>query len=76
MLVLSRKRDESIVIDGRITITVVQVNGNSVRLGIEAPREVPVHRAELLRRVVEMTIPAPAAQGETPTFNAAEVGAA
>ncbi len=52
MLVLSRKLSESIVIDGRITVTLVEVQGNKVRLGIEAPREIPVHRAELLRTVV------------------------
>lgn len=47
MLVLSRKKSESIVIDGRISITVVEIRGDKVRLGIEAPREVPVHRSEV-----------------------------
>lgn len=46
MLVLSRKKHESIVIDDRITVTVIEVVGNKVRLGIEAPREVPVHRPD------------------------------
>ena len=48
MLVLSRKLNQSIVIDGRITITVVGVHGNQIRLGIEAPKDVPVFRKELL----------------------------
>ncbi len=47
MLVLSRKKNESIVIDDRIVITVVEIRGDKVRLGIEAPREVPVHRSEV-----------------------------
>jgi carbon storage regulator len=47
MLVLSRKRDETIVIDGNIRITVVGIRGNHVRLGIEAPVEVPILRKEL-----------------------------
>ena len=47
MLVLSRKRNESIVIDDNIVITVVEVRGDKVRLGIEAPREVPIHRSEV-----------------------------
>lgn len=47
MLVLSRKRDESIVINNDITITVVEIRGDKVRLGVEAPREVPVHRREV-----------------------------
>ncbi|RMG32212.1 MAG: carbon storage regulator [Planctomycetota bacterium] len=49
MLVLSRKKNESIVIDERIVITVVDVRGDKVRLGIEAPREVSVHREEVYR---------------------------
>jgi carbon storage regulator len=47
MLVLSRKKNESIVIDDDIIITVVEVRGDKVRLGIEAPKEVPVHRREV-----------------------------
>ena len=48
MLVLSRKRDERIVIGDNIVITVVEVRGDKVRLGIDAPSEVPVHRQEIL----------------------------
>lgn len=47
MLVLSRKKNESIVIDDRIIITVVEIRGDKVRLGIQAPRDVPVHRQEV-----------------------------
>ncbi len=48
MLVLSRKRDERIVIGDNIVITVVDVRGDKVRIGIEAPAEIPVHRQEIL----------------------------
>lgn len=47
MLVLSRKKNESIVVDDAIVITVVEIRGDKVRLGIEAPREVPIHRSEV-----------------------------
>ena len=47
MLVLSRKINESIVIDGRIIVKVVRVEGEHVKLGIEAPNTVPVHRQEI-----------------------------
>lgn len=47
MLVLSRKKNESIIIDDNIVITVVEIRGDKVRLGIEAPREVPIHRSEI-----------------------------
>jgi carbon storage regulator len=47
MLVLSRKMKESIVINGNIVVTVVDIRGDKVRLGIEAPTEVPVHRREV-----------------------------
>ena len=47
MLVLSRKKNESIVINNDITIVVVEIRGDKVRLGIVAPKEVPVHRQEV-----------------------------
>ncbi|MFM8251378.1 MAG: carbon storage regulator CsrA [Planctomycetota bacterium] len=47
MLVLSRKKNESIVINNDITVVVVEIRGDKVRLGIEAPKEVPVHRREV-----------------------------
>jgi carbon storage regulator len=51
MLVLSRQRDESIIIGDNIVITVVDVRGDKVRLGIEAPREVSVHRREVYEAI-------------------------
>jgi carbon storage regulator len=47
MLVLSRKKNERIVIGDNIVITVVEVRGDRVRLGIEAPQEVSIHRSEV-----------------------------
>lgn len=47
MLVLSRKKNESIVINDDIKIVVVEIRGDKVRLGVEAPKEVPVHRREV-----------------------------
>jgi len=47
MLVLSRKKNESIVINDDITIVVVDIRGDKVRLGIECPKEMPVHRREV-----------------------------
>jgi len=52
MLVLTRKLDESIVIDGSITVTVVRVQGDRVRLGIEAQKEIPIKREELVGATV------------------------
>lgn len=51
MLVLSRKKNESIVINNNVTIVVVEIRGDKVRLGIEAPKEVPVHRKEVLEAI-------------------------
>ncbi|MGO8767046.1 MAG: carbon storage regulator CsrA [Limisphaerales bacterium] len=47
MLILSRKVGESIVIDGRIHVKIVRVEGETVKIGIDAPSEVPVHRREV-----------------------------
>ena len=51
MLVLSRKQNQSVVIDENIVITVLSIQGDKVRLGIEAPREMPVHRMEVHDRI-------------------------
>ena len=51
MLVLSRKLGESLVIGGNVTIKVIQVRGNTIRLGIEAPKDVSVHRREVHDRL-------------------------
>jgi carbon storage regulator len=50
MLVLSRKSNESIVIDGNIKVTIVAIRGQCVKLGIDAPLSVPVHRSEVQQR--------------------------
>ncbi len=47
MLVLSRQRDESIMIGDDVEIIIVDVRGDKVRLGITAPKEIPVHRREI-----------------------------
>ena len=51
MLVLSRQRDESIFIGDNIKVTVVAIRGDKVRLGIEAPTEIPVHRQEVYEAI-------------------------
>ncbi|MBC8872244.1 MAG: carbon storage regulator CsrA [Planctomycetes bacterium] len=53
MLVLSRKSDESIIIRDDIVVTVVEIRGDKVRLGIDAPKEVPVHRHEVYEAIKE-----------------------
>ncbi|HTD65007.1 MAG TPA: carbon storage regulator CsrA [Candidatus Limnocylindria bacterium] len=51
MLILSRKLNESIIIDGRIIVKIVRVEGDIVKIGIEAPKEVPVHRQEVYTEI-------------------------
>lgn len=53
MLVLSRRPNESIVIGGEIVVTVLEVRGDQVRLGIRAPRSITVHRAEVHAAIME-----------------------
>jgi carbon storage regulator len=73
MLVLSRKLNQSIVINDDIHIVVVSIDRDTVKLGIQAPREVPVHRAEVYeeiqranRAAVPDTVPQPASTPVTP----------
>jgi carbon storage regulator len=47
VLILSRRKNESIVINDEITITLIEIRGDKVRIGVEAPQSVPVHRREV-----------------------------
>ena len=51
MLILTRRPDESIIIDGDIKLKILSVNGNQVRIGFEAPEEVVIVREELLEKI-------------------------
>jgi len=53
MLILSRKKEQRIVINDDIVITVVGIGRDKVRLGVEAPREIPVHRSEVYQAIRE-----------------------
>lgn len=53
MLILTRRVDESVVIGNDVTVTVLGVKGNQVRIGIDAPRDLPVHRQEIYDRIHE-----------------------
>ena len=68
MLVLSRQRDESIIIGDNIVITVVDIRGDKVRLGIQAPTEIPVHRQEVYEAIQRESL---RAQGLDPAEAAA-----
>lgn len=59
MLVLSRKKNQSIVINDSIVVTVVDIRGDKVRLGIEAPKEVAVHRHEIFQAIMQAGFQAP-----------------
>jgi carbon storage regulator len=53
VLILSRRTNQSIVIGGDVVVTVLEVRGDQVRLGVRAPREVTVHREEVHREILE-----------------------
>ncbi len=53
MLVLARRQNESIMIGDNVEITILEIRGEKVRLGINAPSEVPVHRKEIYRSIIE-----------------------
>ena len=58
MLILSRKRDEKVVIGDGIEVTVVEIKGDTVKLGIEAPKSVKIYRAELFAAIAKANIEA------------------
>lgn len=66
MLVLSRKKNESIVVQDSIVITVVEIRGDKVRLGIEAPKEIPIHRSEVYAAIQTAQQPDQSESGSAP----------
>jgi len=52
LLILSRKKDEQIVINDDIIVTVVEVRNNVVRIGIKAPKNIPIHRSEIYQEIL------------------------
>ena len=66
MLVLSRRQGESIVIGDDVVVTIVEVRGGQVRVGIDAPRSIEVHREEVYREVAKENLEAVRSAGQSP----------
>ena len=58
MLILTRRVNETVMIGDEITVTVLSINNNQVRLGVNAPRHVPVHREEIYEKIRQQNQPA------------------
>ncbi len=63
MLALSRKKEEALIINNNIEITVLEIKGEQVKLGISAPREVPIYRKEVYAQIQEANRNASEADG-------------
>ena len=68
MLILTRKVEESITIGNRVTVSVLEVRGNQVKLGIEAPRDIPVNRTEIYESIIRENIRASKAPQDLEIF--------
>jgi len=69
MLILSRRKDESVIIDGRIEVSVVDIKGDQVKLGIKAPKDVKVFRNEVFIAIQEQNKAAAGSSVELPVLD-------
>jgi len=69
MLILSRRKDESVIIDGRIEVSVVDIKGDQVKLGIKAPKDVKVFRNEVFLAIQEQNKAAAGSSVELPVLD-------
>ncbi|MCG8452601.1 MAG: carbon storage regulator CsrA [Spirochaetales bacterium] len=69
MLILSRRKDESVVIDGRIEVSIVDIKGDQVKLGIKAPRDVKVFRHEVYQAIQDQNRAALESPVELPSLD-------
>ena len=74
MLILSRRKDESVVIDGRIEVAVVDIKGDQVKLGIKAPRDVKVYRNEVFLAMQAENRAAASAPADLPSLDLGKPG--
>ena len=74
MLILSRRKDESVIIDGRIEVAVVDIKGDQVKLGIKAPRDVKVFRNEVFQAIQEQNRAAASAPTDLPVLDLPDLG--
>lgn len=72
MLILSRRKDESLVIDERIVVTVVDIKGDQIKLGIQAPQDVKVFRHEVFQAIQDENRAAAAAPANLPSLDLPE----
>lgn len=72
MLILSRRKDESLVIDERIVVTVVDIKGDQIKLGIQAPRDVKIFRHEVFQAIQDENRAAAAAPANLPSLDLPE----
>ena len=56
MLILTRKPNESVIIDNKVTLKIIEVRGNQVRIGIEAPAHISIHREEVQKRITDPSL--------------------
>lgn len=63
MLALSRKKNEAIIVNNNVEITILEVKGDQVKIGVTAPREVPVYRKEVYTQIQEANQEAVSAEG-------------